>query len=89
MKSEGLVVTTGGLLTVTLTGSLAGGPQTGPLVAVTVHVSVALPAKFTGGVQVAFGVAAFGLNEPPLLDVHWPPWPNAGVLPPSPAVVPP
>jgi len=52
-----------------------------------VHLSVIVPGPLVG-VNVAFGVLAFGLNVPvpPLCTVHVP-VPLAGALPPSPAVV--
>ena len=53
-----------------------------------VHLRVIVPAPLVG-VNVAFGVLAFGLNvpvAPPVTIVHVP-VPEDGVLPPSPAVV--
>jgi len=53
-----------------------------------VHLRVIVPAPLVG-VNVAFGVLAFGLNvpvAPPVTIVHVP-VPEDGVLPPSPVVV--
>jgi hypothetical protein len=70
-----------------ITSAVALEPQVG---LVTVQRTVIVPAPLVG-VKVAFGVVAFGLNvpvAPPVTIDHVPVSPAAGVLPPSPAVVP-
>jgi hypothetical protein len=54
-----------------------------------VRVSVAVPEKATGAVQVAFKLVAIGENVPPADEVHVPPMAGDVTLPPSAAEVPP
>jgi hypothetical protein len=80
-------VAVGCCVTVINTSAVALWPQVG---LVTVHLTVIRPGPLVG-VNVAFGVLAFGLNVPvaPTVTIDQVPVsPAAGVFPPSPAVVP-